>query len=172
MAKIRRASLRLNEKEIGHLRGPNGRRLCRFCKKEVQPPRKTFCSSGCLHEWKIRSDTKYMRKLVYERDLGICAMCGVDTRYIRIEIENAARDAMRSSGRWHCDDHPDYLKVLNKFHLTVKEAKKSIWAADHIIPVIEGGGLCDLGNIRSLCLPCHKLVTKQLSKRRRKRRKQ
>ena len=29
------------------------------------------------------------------------------------------------------------------------------WHADHIRPVYKGGGLCDLDNLRTLCLPCH-----------------
>ena len=30
------------------------------------------------------------------------------------------------------------------------------WQADHIIPVAEGGGGCDLSNFQTLCLCCHK----------------
>jgi 5-methylcytosine-specific restriction enzyme A len=40
------------------------------------------------------------------------------------------------------------------------------WEADHIVPVIEGGGECDLSNLRTLCLPCHRKVTAELAKRR------
>jgi 5-methylcytosine-specific restriction endonuclease McrA len=37
---------------------------------------------------------------------------------------------------------------------------------DHIVPVVEGGGLCGLDGYRTLCSPCHKLETKALAKRR------
>ena len=40
-----------------------------------------------------------------------------------------------------------------------------LWQADHIIPVIEGGGECDLGNFRTLCTVCHKGETSALVKR-------
>jgi 5-methylcytosine-specific restriction endonuclease McrA len=40
--------------------------------------------------------------------------------------------------------------------------RKSLWDADHIIPVVEGGGECDLENIRSLCLICHRRQTSEL----------
>ncbi len=156
MSRKRRASVKENEREIGHIRGPHGFRLCRFCKREVSPPRKTFCSDSCVHEWKLRSSTKYLRKFVYERDLGICAKCGIDTRYVRIELENAARDAMLESKRWFWDDHPIYIECLVKHRLTVKEAKKSIWEADHIIEVADGGGEADLSNFQTLCLICHR----------------
>lgn len=41
----------------------------------------------------------------------------------------------------------------------------SWWDADHILPVVEGGGECDLSNYRTLCLPCHKAVTRDLHRR-------
>ena len=37
-----------------------------------------------------------------------------------------------------------------------------LWDADHIIAVKDGGGLCGLENIRTLCIKCHKNVTKEL----------
>jgi 5-methylcytosine-specific restriction protein A len=43
--------------------------------------------------------------------------------------------------------------------------RKSLWDADHIVPVAEGGGECDLDNIRTLCLRCHRSVTMQLRER-------
>jgi 5-methylcytosine-specific restriction endonuclease McrA len=35
----------------------------------------------------------------------------------------------------------------------------SLWEADHIVPVAEGGGACGLENYRTLCVPCHKEIT-------------
>jgi 5-methylcytosine-specific restriction endonuclease McrA len=32
--------------------------------------------------------------------------------------------------------------------------------------VVEGGGECDLANMRTLCLKCHKLATAELRRRR------
>jgi len=42
----------------------------------------------------------------------------------------------------------------------------NMWQADHIVPVVHGGGCCGLENIRTLCLPCHKRETKELARRR------
>lgn len=156
MSHNRRASIKENEKEIGHLRGPHGYRLCRFCKHEVMPPRKTFCSATCIHEWKLRSSTKYLRKFIYERDLGVCAICSIDTRYTKIELENAARDSMRESGQWYWEDHPLFLRACAKYKLTISESKKSLWQADHIIEVADGGGESDMANFQSLCISCHR----------------
>ena len=42
------------------------------------------------------------------------------------------------------------------------------WHADHIIPVYEGGGLCSLDNLRTLCVMCHNTVTNEQNRQRRK----
>ena len=36
-----------------------------------------------------------------------------------------------------------------------------LWDRDHIIPVKNGGGNCGLDNLRTLCIKCHKKVTKE-----------
>jgi len=45
---------------------------------------------------------------------------------------------------------------------------RSWWDADHIQPVVEGGGGCGLDNYRTLCVPCHKAETAELARRRAK----
>jgi 5-methylcytosine-specific restriction protein A len=130
-------------------RGPNGRGLCRWCELEVPPRRFTFCSAFCVHQWKLRSQPAYLRAQVLERDRGRCADCGIDTvaelRRLK-RARGAARFALIQSWR---------LKVGSK-----TLARKSLWDADHILPVVEGGGECDLENIRTLCLRCHRTATK------------
>ena len=44
--------------------------------------------------------------------------------------------------------------------------RRSLWDADHILPVCEGGGECDLENLRTLCLVCHQDATSALRRRR------
>ena len=41
-----------------------------------------------------------------------------------------------------------------------------LWQADHILPVVEGGGECTLANLRTLCIICHNIETASLAKRR------
>lgn len=43
---------------------------------------------------------------------------------------------------------------------------RSLWEADHIVAVVEGGGECGLEGFRTLCLRCHRLETAKLAKRR------
>lgn len=39
------------------------------------------------------------------------------------------------------------------------------WEVDHIVPVVEGGGECGMDNLRTLCVPCHRQVTRELMQR-------
>ena len=40
------------------------------------------------------------------------------------------------------------------------------WHADHVVPVYKGGGLCDVENLRTLCVACHAEVTAQQARER------
>jgi 5-methylcytosine-specific restriction endonuclease McrA len=127
-------------------KGTNGRNLCRWCNLEVPSGRRTFCSSFCVHEWRLRSDPGYLRDKVFERDRGVCAQCGVDT----LELRKRKR------------------KLGYAERLTFEREwgkRKTLWDADHVVPVAEGGGECDLDNMRTLCLLCHRRVTAELRTR-------
>jgi 5-methylcytosine-specific restriction enzyme A len=131
--------------------GPNGRRLCRWCNLEVPKGRITFCSDWCVEEWRLRTDPGYLREKVLERDRGVCAACGTDCLDAERHIQR-----LRGAAR---------LKALLEWGQRAG-ARKSLWDADHIVPVVEGGGECDLENIRTLCLKCHRAATAELRKRR------
>ena len=138
-------------------RGPNGRGICRWCSLEVPPRRYTFCSPYCVHEWKLRTQPGYVRDKVFERDRGVCACCGVD-------VPAAERQLRYSRGARRAE-------LLKHWGLRTR-TRKSLWDADHIVPVAEGGGECDLENIRTLCLRCHRGVTLELRRRMRRGREQ
>ena len=134
-------------------KGENGRNLCRWCNLEVPHGRKTFCSDWCVDEWRLRTDPGYVREKVLERDRGICAHCGVDCLA-------AWKNLKRLRGAAQ-------LKARMEWGLRPGSAgRKSLWDADHIVPVVEGGGECDLQNIRTLCLKCHRTVTSELRQKR------
>jgi 5-methylcytosine-specific restriction protein A len=131
-------------------KGTNGRVLCRWCGLEVPTRRFTFCSDWCVHEWRLRCDPGYLRAKVLQRDRGVCAICQIDTC--------AAYGELRRSRGTH------RLRLLAKWRLK-RLTRKTLWDADHILPVVEGGGECDLQNLRTLCLLCHRQQTLELRRR-------
>ena len=135
--------------------GPNGLPLCRWCELEILAKRRrTFCSDFCVHQWRLRTDPGYLRDQVFARDRGICHLCQADTVAIYSALKRA-RGKARIAG-------------LSLYGMKSITARRSLWDADHILPVAEGGGQCDLDNLRTLCLPCHREVTAQLRLRLRK----
>jgi 5-methylcytosine-specific restriction enzyme A len=132
--------------------GPNGLSLCRWCELEILAKRRrTFCSDYCVHQWRLRTDPGYLRDQVFARDHGICALCQADT----VAIYNALK---RSRG-------PARVAGLSLYGMKTITSRRSLWDADHILPVAEGGGQCDLDNLRTLCLPCHRETTARLQLR-------
>jgi 5-methylcytosine-specific restriction endonuclease McrA len=98
----------------------------------------------------MRTDAGYLRDQVFQRDKGICAECGADTIALRRDLRKLDYAARKQ-----------FLKMWG-----LKErSRKSLWDADHVRPVAEGGGQCDLSNMRTLCLVCHRAATTALRKR-------
>ena len=133
-------------------RGPNGLPLCRWCDLEILAKRRrTFCSDFCVHQWRLRSDAGYLRDQVFARDKGRCAVCHADTLAIFSALKRA-RGTAREEG-------------LRIYGMRSIKSRRSLWDADHILPVAEGGGQCDLDNLRTLCLLCHREETARLRTR-------
>lgn len=123
---------------------------CRRCSGEIPKGRRTFCSDECVHQWKLRTDPGYLRDRVFERDKGVCASCGEDTAALRLHFLKL--------------DYKARYRFLKEWKLR-EGFRKSLWDADHIVPVAEGGGECDLSNMRTLCLKCHRQATAELRER-------
>ena len=130
-------------------RGPSGLPLCRWCDLEISAKRRrTFCSAFCVHQWRLRTDVGYLREQVFARDRGICQLCQADTPRIYSALKRS-RGKSRAAG-------------LSIYGMKSIGSRRSLWEADHILPVAEGGGQCDLDNLRTLCLPCHREASAQL----------
>jgi 5-methylcytosine-specific restriction protein A len=104
-----------------------------------------------VHQWRLRTDPGYLRAQVFARDRGVCAVCGTDTEALRKDkrkLDYAARRQFEN--QWG--------------------ARRNLWDADHIVPVAEDGGECDLSNMRTLCVKCHLEATTALRRRLREKR--
>jgi len=118
-----------------------GAAICRWCRRPVAPPRRTFCGDACVHEWKIRSSPWYVRREVKKRDKGICRLCGLNV--------------LKAHREWGRRKPPAADRAARRQW----RAERPRWEADHIVPVADGGGECGLDNYRLLCRPCHVRVT-------------
>jgi 5-methylcytosine-specific restriction enzyme A len=144
-------------------RDETGKRLCRRCSRPVGKGRRNWCSEECIHEHKLRSDPEYLRRQVWKRDHGICALCGFNAGAIALKLLALRKDSWRS-GFAELDLYRAELRSQGI------DSSQALWHADHIVPVSEGGGECGLENIRTLCVPCHKTRTAEQAKQRAKRR--
>ena len=135
----------------------DGLTCCRWCGMGVKPPKRTMCSPECVHELKLRINGRYLRDCVYKRDRGICAICNIDTKQTVKTIRSLYGD-MKTQ---FLEEH----SISTKRKIWIQKHGGGLWDADHIIPVKEGGGMCGLENIRTLCIKCHKAETKILCKK-------
>lgn len=135
----------------------DGLTMCRWCNKGVKPPRRTLCSEECAHEIKIRCNGKYMRECVYKRDKGICSICNIDTKEIAKKIKEATCENINAKLLL---EH----SISKKRKIWKRKFGGGLWDADHIKPVKDGGGQCGLENLRTLCIKCHKKITKNMFK--------
>lgn len=150
-------------------KGPNGRALCRRCQTEVPKGRRTFCSDKCVHQHKLRTSSSYLRHCVFMRDKGVCCICRRDTERIKRVFERLISKAGLHPWNWlgAVERRPERFVALVRFRSRYGWFRGDVspWAADHIVPVVEGGGECGLENIRTLCLGCHHEETRKLRRR-------
>lgn len=158
----------------------DGTRQCVWCGK-TRPDGagwRTWCSDQCLEEYEILAMPSRVRVRVHMRDKGICAICGVDCDRLQRWIESLKRDPsmmfktgkidrFRAGhfGHWLGRHRSRALTLLGRLWGVSLSGRKTLWDADHIIPVAEGGGGCGLDNYRTLCRRCHKNETAALAAR-------
>lgn len=143
---------------VNHLR-------CRYCGNPCAGRRTSFCSPACVHEWRLRAHPSYLRSCVRRRDRGVCAVCRRDTYALRNRLYALLRtnpDGVFSFLNRH---RLSYKKEMRWNQEEVRVTIHSLWQADHVIPIVEGGGGCGLENLQSLCVWCHRKATRALRAR-------
>lgn len=184
---------------------------CRWCFKELTGRRTGWCSQECVDEFLLRKSGTALRSAVYDRDKGVCARCGIDTRQIK-RLMNLLQHGRRARskryvswseterGKWFTNRErrttKEWIRLnrierrrgkrsakkLNRLRPKLEALRawmkrrgwtpteisgaKTLWQADHIQAVVEGGGGCGIENIRTVCVPCHHEISAELAARR------
>lgn len=153
-------------------------KFCRWCGTTNLPEgRRTWCSDQCVDAYRVRAEPGYVRTLLHRRDKAVCAACGIDTDEMR-RIYREALAAFKAEHQMHTyepvpgyayritRDTPEWTAFQEEWGVWHRTHPNSFWEADHIVPVVEGGGICGLDNYRTLCVQCHRHETKRLAGRR------
>lgn len=164
--------------------GPNGEILCSCgCGRPPGPGRRYWHSQECVDQWNLRNNPAYARQLIYKRDRGKCASCGLDVSKEFPRIKEAAKEIRRYYEWWWrvspvtapgvraeigtiWDLHEAVSRTLKEKFPGWSLSRSTGWDVDHIVPVAEGGGQCDLDNLQTLCMPCHRQKTAEMNRRR------
>ncbi len=144
-----------------------GNRACRWCRGPVKPPRRTYCSAECVHEFNLRASGGYLRYHVEQRDKGICAACGLDTIALRRKYDALYRWLLK---RQHVGFRRLRRAFLERHSIPYGRQDSDWWDADHVVPVEDGGGECGLPGYQTLCIPCHKRKTARQAREKAERR--
>lgn len=159
---------------------PDGTKQCVWCGKSLQGRRQRWCSRECVDDYTLHTDWNSIRRHVRERDLGVCAICGIDT-YAEKEKWRGLALARREGRGLPSKPYAIPMGVLMLADDELREAMvrhgwprntdRDWWEADHIIPQ-EQGGEDHPRNLRTLCVPCHKAVSAMQAAERAKRKRQ
>lgn len=153
-------------------KGPNGRRLCRWCGTEVTPPRRSWCGDECVAAFLDETNPGRRRLNAFERDQGRCRLCGRDVGRLEKWLGSHLRAPLPDYGdhhgwraRWRRESRRgrrrrDWLRARG-----LLGGQGHVYECDHIVPQVEGGGHA-ADNLRTLCIPCHKAETSKLAARR------
>lgn len=150
----------------------DGEPVCARCCAPLVGRRRRWCSEACCEAATVRCNPGMARQAVYQRDRGICQRCGRDTKAARRALDRVRRDAERM--RWTGPEGSRWWwgMVAGKLRRTMPrsavryEDRHHAWEMEHTTPVVEGGGLCGLDGLTTLCIPCHRESTAQLAARR------
>ncbi len=156
---------------------PTVRGRCRVCDEALTGRQRAYCGKACSDLYKLATNTGFLRFKTFERDHGICAECEIDCDSLEVRVWGYSTNIKRP---WRLSKSqlvlPIEQRTLNVQALrdngwTLKSYHpRTLWAADHIEPLADGGAF-DLGNVQTLCLLDHTKKTSDEATWRAKRRK-
>lgn len=136
---------------------------CAYCGGDLSMASKakgiesTYCSRECAEHGRLKRGGMYgstqIRSQLFALEGGVCRMCQIDAHSLYVRIKSllpAERLNALCNAGWKL---PKAAKALERLLQDPKEG--DFWEADHIHAVVEGGGGCNIDNLRTLCVPCH-----------------
>lgn len=136
---------------------------CRVCSAPIPPVRRSFCSDPCRDLYYLATASDFLRFKVYARDHGVCAGCTQDCDDLERQVwgfstmqkmprRKQHRDAITRHHRERAEMSKELIKL--GFMRLVSNHPVTLWEADHIEPLVDGGGF-GLDNVQTLCQACH-----------------
>jgi len=124
------------------------------------------CGPVCLEWMQLRINPAALRAAVFARDRGVCSKCHLDCGALHTRIKplteaDRRRVIVIAAPAFAEERHAGILAAA----CATGHAGR-LWQADHQLAVIDGGGLCGLDNMRTLCVVCHLDETSRLASRR------
>eukprot|EP00760_Papus_ankaliazontas_P015126 PhM_4_TR16358/c0_g2_i1/m.81850 len=156
-------------------------RLCLWCRAELpkistpQSEIDLFCSGTCRAEYFVRRSSSAVRAQVYQLEHAQCRGCGVDCDALLQKLKSIATTDVGYRERTDC--LLSAMPTLSLFPDAVRLAvyapsEGALWQVDHVLPVADGGGMCGLENLQTLCTACHRQKTKWENEERRQAKRQ
>ncbi|KAJ7564591.1 hypothetical protein O6H91_02G024600 [Diphasiastrum complanatum] len=151
----------------------DGRPLCKLCQTPCEGSRSKFpkfmedlfCKVSCFNEYQLKTSQRYLREELFKIERGVCVKCQLDCHGLVERIRFLPKIQRRV---YTIEKAPQFEKHKNLLEKLIEDPTEgNAWHADHIVPVFEGGGECNLENMRTLCVACHAKVTAEQQKRRR-----
>lgn len=146
-----------------------GKGTCRVCGKTLDCRTRTTCSQECRKRIRLSISTTSQRWHVEARDKGICAQCGCDT----YKLERVMREyATNSCLRQKMNDavygyRPGSQTIYDMLGIPRGRRSGRWWDMAHVVAIADGGGIRPgmtseeiMGNLKTLCLWCHREETR------------
>lgn len=123
-----------------------------------------FCTGSCRALFFAKRNAASLRSQLFELERGLCQRCGLDC-HSAFHATLAARSDRRAA---KLAEVAPSLAAIGELAARIVErpTEGMFWQADHVVPVFEGGGMCGLDNLQTLCTSCHRSKTHAEAERR------
>ena len=136
---------------------------CRVCLEPLPKHRRGYCSDVCRDQYYLATSNDFLRMKIFERDKGVCAECELDCDALEQRVwgfsmmvkKPRGSNILRALLLPYVERTNNAVKLVAQgFTRLSSNQPRTLWEADHIEPIADGGGY-GLDNVQTLCQPCH-----------------